>query len=92
MKQTILLALALSFASSGTFAHCDLTRYPWECELNMHIKPTAAAHSLVYCGDIYGYISTNQYDTMVRYQRANVNMILTLNGSYVDAPCVPYQR
>ena len=92
MKRTALLVITLSFASITTYANCDLTRYHWECDLNMHIKPTPAAHSLVYCGDAYGYVTTAQYDTLTRYYRANVSMSLTLNGSYVEGPCIPSGR
>ncbi len=92
MKHTTLLFIALSFATVTTYANCDLTRYRGECDLNMQIKPTATAHSLVYCGNIYGYITTAQYDILARYHRANVNMSLTLNGAYVDGPCIPSGR
>lgn len=92
MKCSAFLIIALCFTSITTYANCDLTRYRWECDLNMQIKPTPAAHSLVYCGNTYGYITKAQYDVLRRYQRANVNMSLTINGSYVDGPCIPSGR
>ena len=92
MKKTTGLAIGLSLLSAVTVANCDLTRYHWDCELNIHTKPTSAAHSLVYCGDVYGYMTTAQYDTLIRYQRANVNMSLVFNGSYIDGPCIPSGR
>lgn len=92
MKSKILLFILLTTTTLATYANCDLTRYRGECNINMHIKPTKYAHSLVYCGNTYGYITTAQYDTLARYQRANVNMSLTLNGDRIDGPCVPSGR
>ena len=94
MKHLIFFIFALITAISGSiaYANCDLTRYRWECELTIQKKPTASAHSLVFCGDVYGYVTTTEYDILARYHRANVNMGMTINDSYFTGPCIPAGR
>jgi hypothetical protein len=69
-----------------------ITHFRWECDLCPRLKPAPHAYSLVYCGNTRLYLNRQQYDTLVRYQRANINMVLKVNGEYVDSPCVPAGR
>lgn len=71
-------------------SRCDLTQYHWDCALPIKKdKPTRARHALIYCGNTPFYVSQAQYAQIARYQRADVNMVLTVNGHYIDSPCVP---
>lgn len=94
MKRSIIIIAFLIFSINTALAkpNCDLTEFRWECEMPFHVKPSRHASALVYCGNIVGYVTQEEYDVLMRYQRADVNMILTVNGEYVDSPCLPNRR
>lgn len=73
-------------------AECDLTRFRWECDMRLHVRPTPHASSLVYCGDAYGYVTKSQFDIIAAYNRADVNIVLELDNEYADSPCIAYRR
>lgn len=83
-----LLALTLLYTAIAS-AQCDLTHFRWGCDMSIQTHPTPWAHSLVYCGNAYGYVSLPQYRMLQHYQRANVDFVLKLNGEFVEGPCVP---
>lgn len=92
MKKWSLVVILSALPVSLAFANCDLTQFRWGCDIPLNIRPSLHVSSLVYCGNTYGYVTQAQYDVLTRYQRANVNMILTINGEYVDSPCIADRR
>ena len=86
------IALWLMVFSSIAFANCDLSRFRWECDIPLKIRSSAKAHSLVYCGNSYGYVTHAEYEILSRYHRRSVNMVLKIDDEYIDSPCVPDER
>lgn len=81
--------LGLTLVPLLSFGNCDISCFRWQCEIPLHMKPSRHAHSLVYCGNTPAYVTKRDYFRMTRYQRANINMILTIDEEYIDSPCLP---
>ena len=92
MKRWGLVLTLFTLPMSLALANCDLTHFRWDCDIPLQVRPQYHAHSLVYCGNAYGYVNQRDYERMTAYQRADVNMVLTINNEYADSPCIPYSR
>jgi hypothetical protein len=92
MKCFTLITALLILTTHPAFATCNLSQFRWECEMQLNNKPTRATPSMVQCGLAHGYVSHAEYDALVRFQRANVDMNLTVDDDYMDGPCIPVGR
>lgn len=92
MKRIAVLFMLIYTTFSFAFANCDLSRFKWDCDLPMKVKPSRAHQSLVYCNDLRGYITPAEFQILNHYFRRDVNMVLRVNGEYIDSPCVPIRR
>ena len=88
MKKTCILILTFA-PLIGLANNCNISRFHWDCDIPLYAKPNHHAHSLVYCGNIPVYVTKRDYLNLVSYQRANINMTMTVNDEYFDSPCIP---
>lgn len=92
MKSCLLALLFFLPTFVAAQAHCELHRFRWECDIAIYPDPSPAAPSLVYCGNSYGYVSKADYDTLVRFHRRSINMVLKIDGEFLESPCIPAHR
>ncbi len=92
MKTKIVAIIGLIAWVSPALADCDLTHFRWGCSLPARTTARPYVSSLVYCRNTPLYVTEEEYDLLIRYQRANVSMNVTLNGEFVEGPCIPGQR
>ncbi len=69
--------------------NCSLTEFRWLCRIPVHARATPQAPSVIDCDGTNVFVTRAQYEEIMRYQRANVNMTLKINGEYIRSPCVP---
>jgi hypothetical protein len=85
--------LAVMAWATPIFADCDLGLFREGCDVPAHILPIKPyVASLVYCRDTPLYVTKTQYDQISRYQDANINMDVMVNGEFVEGPCIPSLR
>ena len=89
---TMLLFTILPINAAMAVANCDLSQFRWDCEIPITTKVEHGTSSLVYCGDIRGYLTPTQYDQLTRYYRRSINMVLKVNDEYVTSPCMPMRK
>lgn len=92
MRHIIILIMLGGALTSMVHAHCDLTKFRWECDLRPRPRPPSESYSLVYCGNTQMYLTKQAYEQLAQYQHANVEMVLRINGEYISGPCVPAGR
>jgi len=86
MKKLLLLC-AILFPLYGYANNCNLHDFKWECDLSVKAKRTKSHPHIIYCGDTYVYLSNRSKRVFDRYINANVNMVLKVDGQYIDSPC-----
>ena len=89
MTKYLLGVLCLAATVPATATNCDLTDFRWMCKLPIQARPSHHAPSVIDCNGRNVFVSHAQYNEIMRYQRANVNMVLKVNGEYISSPCVP---
>jgi len=77
---------------NNLYANCDTTTFRWECDIPAKLSAKPYATSMVRCGGALAYVTYNEYEQLMRNQRDNINMVLKINGEYIDGPCIPIQH
>lgn len=88
----IFLSLIIAGFSSLLFANCNLHQFRYPCDITLKPYPTRYAKSLVYCGNSRGYVTKHDYDILTKFHRRSINMTLSINGEFLESPCIPADR
>jgi hypothetical protein len=85
------LLLMATFANSHAHevAHCDLTEFRWLCKIPVQHKPRHEFSLAVDCDGTTVWVNKRQFEHIMRYRRAGVNMTFRVNDEYISSPCVP---
>lgn len=92
IKKIGLMVLLMGLYAPSAMALCSFCTRCTDCIMPIQPAPSWPAHSLVYCGNNYGYLTHAQYDRLSHYRRLDKHFILMINGEYVDSPCIPADR
>jgi hypothetical protein len=85
------LLLMATFANSHAqvVSNCDLTGFRWLCKIPVQHKPRHVYTSVIDCDGTTVWVNKRQFEQIMRYQRADVNMTLRVNDEHISSPCIP---
>jgi len=87
VKKYLIYGLVGVLPAFVAFADCDIERYHGDCTTPVQHEPAFGARALAYCGTTNVYLSAEDYLKLMHYRRAGINLILKVNGEFVDGPC-----
>lgn len=91
MMKYLLGVLLLSVPLAALPVNCDLTTFRWQCEIPVRECPSCGKHSILDCNGSNVYVTREEYEQIMRYQRASVFFSLKVNGEWITGPCFPNQ-
>ena len=90
MKKLIWCFLGVLYCFD-TWSMCNLRQFHDDCELRDYPRANSQAKSVVRCGTTYGYMRSSDYETLLHYQRVNMNLSLSINNAFISSRCIPIE-